>query len=157
MVRNTRKGSALALIAVLLALLSVAAEKSLYERLGGRERIRPMVDNAVEMVIANPRLRLNSSARQILNSAKAKDLQTLLFQVVCDETGGPCKSGNAGGALVRLLQAMELTPSDWDAMAAEFSAAMMKFKVGSREQSDLRALIDQVKAKAVTATPGHGG
>src|SRR5262249_34465879 len=76
--------AALCLSAVLLG-NAVAQNKSLYERLGGKDAIKGVVDEFVTIVAADPRIN-KKFARSNLDRVKFE-----VVEQICAATGGPCK------------------------------------------------------------------
>src|SRR5688572_28602324 len=62
-----------------------AATKSLYDRLGGKDAISAVVDKFIALVAADDRI------KAFFTNADPKRLKTMLFDQICQETGGPCK------------------------------------------------------------------
>ena len=135
----------LLLVAILVSVSAATSTDTLYHRLGGREGLRPMVSDFIDMVVRDPRLQMNSDAKKLLARVKPSDLKGLLEESVCGATGGPRKGASANTALEKLLIAMDLTPTDWAAIDGDFSAALVKFKTGPADQKDLRVLWEHAK------------
>src|ERR1700757_4744712 len=123
------------------------AADTLYQRLGGRQGIQPLVSDFVDMVIRDPRIRMNADAKKFLDRANPADLKGLLYQSVCEAASGPCKASATNEALKKVVLAMDLAPSDWQGIDGDFSAALVKFKVAPADQKDLRGLMDRAKAQ----------
>jgi hemoglobin len=125
------------------------AGESLYERLGGRQTINAIVSDFVDMTLADTRVRMNSNANGYMKSCKSDKIKERLDQIVCEESGGPCEAAAAHAEMAKTMTQMALTPSDWDAMAADFSAALTKFKVPEPEQAELRQILERARARFV--------
>src|ERR1700746_4125453 len=94
------------LLIVLLAALGVPgtqAADTLYQRLGGRQGIQPLVSDFVDMVIRDPRIRMNADAKKFLDRANPADLKGLLYQSLCEAAAGPCKASATNEALRKVI------------------------------------------------------
>ena len=60
---------------------------TLYQRLGGRENIKLIVDDFVATMAADPRV---NGRFKGLDAARVAKLQTNLADEICDASGGPC-------------------------------------------------------------------
>src|SRR5499426_4729399 len=60
---------------------------TLYQRLGGRENIKLIVDDFVATMAADPRV---NGRFKGLDAARVAKLQTNLADQICDASGGPC-------------------------------------------------------------------
>jgi hemoglobin len=124
---------------------SLNADESLYHRLGGREMLRPMVNDFVDMVMSDSKIRVNSLAKKYLDRSDSADIKGRLMDILCEATGGPCKAPTARASIRSAIVSVDLTPADWVELENDFSASMGKFKVSSSEQAELRALFEQAR------------
>ena len=117
------------------------AEKSLFDRLGGKDAIQKVVHQFVQ----------NAGADKVINKRFAKtDLKKLegnLVDQVCEATGGPCKY--KGKSMADGHKGMKITEAEWDATVADLKAALDKFKVGDAEQKDLLGALAGMKGDIV--------
>jgi hemoglobin len=133
--------------------ISIAlADDSLYQRLGGRESLSPMVSDYIDMIGQDNQLKRNSSVKKYLGRANSAELKNRLYETVCEATGGPCKAEAARASLKKTIHSLELSSSEWDSLVADFSAEVSKFKVTNREQTELKALLNQARESAVAGT-----
>src|SRR5712691_2903525 len=61
------------------------ADKSLYDRLGGKDAITAVVDDFVDRVAADNRI------NKFFAKANVPRLKMMLVDQICEATGGPCK------------------------------------------------------------------
>ena len=138
--------------AVLMAVVSVTLaacasappEPTLYQRLGGREAIKGVVDDFVANVAADPRV---SGRFKGLQPAAVAKLQTNLADQICDATGGPC--AYLGRDMKTAHAGMGITEAEWTATVEDLVKALDKFKVGSKEQQELLAILGPMKKDIV--------
>ncbi|MBI1727906.1 MAG: group 1 truncated hemoglobin [Candidatus Rokubacteria bacterium] len=135
----------MAVVAVVLAACaSVPPEPTLYQRLGGREAIKGLVDDFVANVAADPRV--NSRFKGLQPAAIAK-LQTNLSDQICDATGGPC--AYLGKEMKAAHAGMKIVDAEWNATVEDLVKSLNKFKVGAKEQQELLAILGTMKKDIV--------
>ncbi|MBS0170899.1 MAG: group 1 truncated hemoglobin [Nitrospira sp.] len=118
-----------------------AAEKSLYDRLGGKTAITAVVDDFVGRVAADSRINGKFA------NANIPRLKSMLVDQICQASGGPCtytgrdmKSTHAG---------MGVSSSDFDALVGDLVATLNKFKVPEREKNELLGALGPMKGDIV--------
>jgi hemoglobin len=135
----------MAVVAVTFAACASApSEPTLYQRLGGREAIKGVVDDFVANVVADPRV--NSRFKGLQPAAVAK-LQTNLADQICDATGGPC--AYLGRDMKATHAGMGITDAEWSATVEDLVKSLNKFKVGAKEQQELLAILGPMKKDIV--------
>src|SRR5215510_4159704 len=105
---------------------------TLYQRLGGREAIKGVVDDFVANLAADPRV---NSRFKGLDAVKIGKLQTNLADQICDATGGPC--AYLGRDMKAVHTGMGITEAEWSATVEDLVKSLDKFKVGQKEQQEL--------------------
>lgn len=118
-----------------------AAEKPLYDRLGGKTAITAVVDDFVGRVAADTRINGKFA------NANIPRLKSMLVDQICQASGGPCtytgrdmKSTHAG---------MGVSSSDFDALVGDLVATLNKFKVPEREKNELLGALGPMKGDIV--------
>ncbi|MDO8475288.1 MAG: group 1 truncated hemoglobin [Candidatus Rokubacteria bacterium] len=135
----------MAVVAVTFAACASAPPgPTLYQRLGGREAIKGVVDDFVANVVADPRV--NSRFKGLQPAAVAK-LQTNLADQICDATGGPC--AYLGRDMKATHAGMRITDAEWSATVEDLVKSLNKFKVGAKEQQELLAILGPMKKDIV--------
>jgi len=135
---------AAAIALCLLAALSggaAAQEKSLYERLGGKDAIKAVVDELVTIVGADARIN-KKFAKTDMNRFKFE-----LVEQVCAVTGGPCKY--TGRDMKTAHKNMGVTEGEFNALVEDLVAALDKFHVGEKEKKELLGILAPLKPKIV--------
>jgi len=117
---------------------------TLYQRLGGREALKGVVDDFVANIVADPRV--NSRFKGLQPAAVAK-LQTNLADQICDATGGPC--AYLGREMKVAHGGMGITDAEWSATVEDLVKSLNKFKVGAKEQQELLAILGPMKKDIV--------
>jgi hemoglobin len=134
---------AAAALCLLTALLenAVAQKKTLYERLGGKEAIKAVVDELA--VIAGADARINKKfARSDPNRLKFE-----LVEQLCAVTGGPCKY--TGRDMRTAHKNMGVTEGEFNALVEDLVAALDKFNVGANEKNELLKILGSTKSQIV--------
>jgi hemoglobin len=126
-----------------------AADDTLYKRLGGRETIKAIVSDFVDMTRKDARIRMNTSCKISMDTCKPEEVKTNLTMIVCEESGGPCNAQAARISMSKLVGKMEFTEGEWDAMRDDFSAALIKFKLDETEQLQLHQILFKAHDKSV--------
>jgi hemoglobin len=125
------------------------SESSLYERLGGVFAIAAVVDHFSDAVIRNPKVGQGSD-NPALNEWSTKDLGRLpglkfmRTLWVCDVAGGPLqyRGTQPGGSPLGLEEAhrdLQISPAQFDEVAAELERSLDFFKVPEREKTEVLA------------------
>lgn len=123
---------------------SAPATPTLYQRLGGREAIKQVVDDFVANLAADPRVNARFKG---LDAAKMAKLQTDLADQICDATGGPC--AYLGRDMKTVHAGMKITEAEWNATVEDLVKTLNKFKVGPKEQQELLSALGGMKKDIV--------
>lgn len=135
----------MAVVAVTLAsCASAPPEKpsgpTLYQRLGGREAIKGVVDDFVANMAADPRV---NGRFKGLDAGRVAKLQTNIADQICDATGGPC--AYLGRDMKATHAGMGITDAEWNAAVEDLVKSLNKFRVGAKEQQELLAILGPMK------------
>jgi hemoglobin len=117
------------------------ADKSLYERLGGKDAITAVVDDFVSRVAEDKRI------NGFFAKANVPRLKMMLVDQICEATGGPCKY--TGRDMKAAHKGMGITNADFDALVGDLVATLDKFKVGAREKQELLAALGPMRKDIV--------
>jgi len=123
---------------------TAASGPTLYQRLGGRENIKLIVDDFVTTMAADPRV---NNRFKGLDAARVAKLQTNLADQICDATGGPC--AYLGQDMKTVHKGMGITEAEWNATVEDLVKSLNKFKVGAKEQEELLAALGGMKKDIV--------
>jgi len=139
-----------ALVAAILAVCPASAQtmggpmmkKSLYERLGGIDAIRAVVDDFVGNVAADKRI------NTFFANTDIDRLKRNLVNQICQGTGGPCVY--TGRGMREAHAGMGVRSSHFNALVGDLGKSLNKFKVPPREQKELVAILAPMKKDIVT-------
>jgi hemoglobin len=122
------------------------AQKSLYDRLGGKTAIVAVVDDFVGNVAADKRINTFFAATAADKTRMAKFKDNLVNQI-CEASGGPCKY--TGKDMKTAHQGMGISTADFNALVEDLTKTLVKFKVGKAEQDQLLGVLGPMKAQIV--------
>jgi hemoglobin len=118
------------------------AEKSLYDRLGGKDAITAVVDKFVGIVVADDRI------NGFFKNADAANLKKQLVDQICAATGGPCKY--TGKDMKTAHTGMGVKEADFNALVEDLVKALDEFKVPEKEKGELLGALGGMKGDIVS-------
>src|SRR5262245_5203982 len=124
---------------------------SLYDRLGGAYSIATVVDDFIERLLVNDTLNANPAINEARKRVPKAGLKFHVTALVCEVTGGPCKY--SGRSMKEAHEHLNINEAQWQAMVADFRLTLDRFKVPSKEQEELIAIVGSTKKDIVKASP----
>ncbi|MGH6816096.1 MAG: group I truncated hemoglobin [Hyphomicrobiaceae bacterium] len=120
-----------------------AAQKSLYERLGGEKAVVAVVDDFVTNVSKDKRI------NHFFIKAKTDPvkLKKLLTEQICQAAGGPCKY--TGRDMKTAHKGMGVADKDFNVMVEDLNKTLRKLKVPAKERKELVGLLAPMKKDIV--------
>jgi hemoglobin len=125
------------------------AESSLYERLGGAFAIAAVVDHFSDALVHNPIVGQNSENPDLRewhtnNLGRLPGLKFMRTLWVCNVAGGPFEfsATRPGSTVLGLEEAhreLEISPEEFDEVAAELGRTLDAFKVPQQEKEEVLA------------------
>lgn len=116
-----------------MAVTAAAQEKSLYERLGGIDAIKAVVNDFAGRVLADERVNKKFA------KSDAPRLVLHLQEQVCAATGGPCKY--TGADMKTAHKNMKVTDGEFTALVEDLVATLDKFNVPAQEKGELLKIL----------------
>jgi len=119
-----------------------AKERTLYERLGGENAIRAVVDDFVTRTLNNPKVnftRKGTGAEWKPTPENVERVKRTAVELVGMVTGGPQKY--TGKSMKDAHKGMEITQAEFDAFMADVKASLDKFNVPAKEQDELMKIV----------------
>jgi hemoglobin len=123
------------------------AESSLYERLGGAFAIAAVIDHFSDAVVANPavgKLSKNPALREwsVEQPGRLPGLKFMRTLWVCSVAGGPfqytaTEPGSTPLGLEEAHRDLQISPDEFDEVAAELGRSLDHFKVPEREKGEV--------------------
>jgi hemoglobin len=120
---------------------STSAERSLYERLGGKDAISGVVDDFVANVAADARINARFTKTDIAH------LKLMLVDQICEATGGPCTY--TGKSMREAHKGMNITETEFSALVEDLTQSLDKFNVPEREKTELLTALGGMKGDIV--------
>ena len=117
------------------------ANKSLYDRLGGKDAITAVIDTFVARAAADTRINKKFAKTNVPR------LKTELVDQVCGATGGRC--AYTGRSMKDAHRNMKVTDGEFNALVEDLTASLNVFKVPEREQNELLTKLGTMKADIV--------
>jgi hemoglobin len=118
-----------------------AADKPLFERLGGLPAITAVVEEFVARTTTDPRI------KQRFFNTDAAQLKRLLVEFVASASGGGVKY--TGRDMASSHAGMDLVDDEFTALVEDLIAALDKFKVPEREKGELLGALGPLKPQIV--------
>jgi hemoglobin len=116
-------------------------QKSLYERLGGKDAITAVVDDFVGNVAADKRI------NGFFAKTDVPRLKRNLVDQICQGTGGPCVY--TGRDMKTAHKGMGITDADFNALVEDLVKSLNKFNVPAKEQGELLGILGPMKPNIV--------
>lgn len=120
---------------------SFAAERSLYDRLGGQGAIQAVVTKFISNVGGDKRI------NGYFKTTDLKNLNKLLVEQVCMATGGPCTY--SGRDMKTTHQGMKVTTAAFNALVEDLVSALDTFNVQKKEKDELLGILGPMKSDIV--------
>ena len=117
------------------------ANKSLYDRLGGKPAIQAVVDDFIGNVAADARINKRFA------NANVPRLKTMLVDQICEASGGPCKY--TGASMLDAHRGMNISDAEFTALVEDLVKSLDKFKVPSQEKTELLTALGGMKGQIV--------
>lgn len=130
-----------AALAPAAAAQDAAAQKSLYERLGGAPAVSAVVDDFAGRVLKDDRINKKFA------KTNAPRLLFHLKEQVCAATGGPCQY--TGLSMKESHKNMKVTEGEFTALVGHLVDTLNHFKVPEAEQKELLGILGPLKDEIV--------
>jgi len=122
------------------------AQKSLYERLGGKAAIVAVVDDFVANCAAD--MRINTFfAVTAADKNRLAAFKNKLVDQICEAAGGPCKY--TGKDMKTAHAGLGISNADFNALVEDLTKSLNKFKVGKAEQDQLLGVLGPMRSQIV--------
>ena len=131
---------------------AVARTGTLYERLGGEQAIRKVVDDFVARASTDPAVNFARKGHASTWEPTAQNVERLkerLVQFIATTADGPSKHQYRGRDMVTAHRGMGITPAEFDALAAHLDAALKANDVPAREREDLMCAVESTRGAIV--------
>jgi hemoglobin len=116
-------------------------QPALYERLGGKPAITAVVNDFIDLVGQDTRVRHAPAP------ARVPVIKTLLVEMVCQASGGPCVY--AGRDMKTTHAGMGISGAEFEAVVDDLVKTLNQYKVPETEKNDLLALLAPMRKDIV--------
>ncbi len=120
---------------------AAAADKTLYERLGGTPAITAVVEEFVTMTGAGPRISM------FFTNADIPKLKATMVEHICSITGGPCSY--SGKSMKESHTGMNVKEEHFTAFMDDLGKTLDKLNVPAREKGEVLAAFESMKIDVV--------
>ncbi|HKZ76729.1 MAG TPA: group 1 truncated hemoglobin [Pyrinomonadaceae bacterium] len=120
---------------------AAAQDKSLYERLGGSDALKAVVDDFVGRAAGDDRINKKFGKTDIHR------LKFYLVEQLCAATGGPCKY--TGRDMKTTHKNMKVTEGEFNALVEDLVASLDHFNVPEKEKNELLGILGPLKDQIV--------
>ena len=135
-------GAGLVLLMIFGGCASVGeTNKSLYQRLGGKEAIVAVVDDFVGNIAADKRI------NQQFANTNIPRLKQLLVEQICAGTGGPCTY--TGRDMKTTHTGRNISEAHFNALVEDLIKTLDKFGVPAREKNELLGILGPMKSDII--------
>ena len=121
-------------------------QDSLYNRLGGNDAIKMVVNDFIDTVGTDTRIN-NPKVAERLGNIDINKLKALVTDQVCMATGGPCTY--KGRDMKESHKGLGITEKEFDYVVDDLVKTLNKYKVPQKEQQELLALLGPMKPDIV--------
>jgi hemoglobin len=118
-----------------------AADKPLYQRLGGLKGISVVVNKSIDRISADSRV------NQFFANFDLSVIREHFIQMLCVASGGPCKY--EGRSMKESHQGLHITGAAFDAVLEDIGFTMKRLKVGEHEQDEVLNLLNSLRKDIV--------
>jgi hemoglobin len=144
------------------------ADKSLYDKLGGVFAIAAVVNHFSDAVVKNPIVGARSKNLDLREwhteevAARLPGLKFMRTLWLCDVAGGPfqfraTKPGKTILGLEEAHRALQITPDEFDEVAAELGRSLDSFKVPAKEKGEVLAAFAAHKGEVTEGSMAGAG
>ena len=121
-------------------------ETTLYERLGGKAAIEAVVEDFVNRLATDKRIK-NEKVAARFGVVHVPSLRTHLVNLICAGAGGPCKY--TGRDMKSAHAGLEITHPEFNFVVEDLIAALNKFNVPEKEKGEVLALLGPMQKDIV--------
>lgn len=133
--------AAAGLIALTVSASVFAADKTLYERLGGKPALEAVVGELWNITKDDARI------NKYFAATKPDIFASQLVDFLCKASGGPCEY--KGKDMKTAHTGMHLTVADFNALAENTGKALDKFKVPAKEKKEVLDMLGSLQGDII--------
>jgi len=123
---------------------AAAAQKSLYERLGGYDAISAVVDDFANQLFEDPKLQTFFGGMSLDSRKRFKQHNV---ELVCGATGGPCPY--LGRDMETAHRGLHVSEQDFNLVGGHLVQTLDKLKVPKTEREELLTIVERLRPAIV--------
>lgn len=123
-------------------------EKSLYDRVGGKDVLVKFTSKFVDAMASNPKLLANPKIAEGMKKDQSKH-KASMADYLCQISGGPCKYN--GPSMKEAHKPYAVTADEWKVMGGIFIKTLRDMNVGKNERKELANLVSMSKYDVVVS------
>jgi hemoglobin len=137
---------------IVVAVMSACAtmepkqEASLYDRLGGKKAVQAVVNDFVNIVRTDERIK-NPKVAHLMETIDIDQLKAHLVDQICMGTGGPCKYG--GRSMKATHRGLAITGDEFNYVVDDLVNTLNKYSVPEKEKQELLAILGPMRPDIV--------
>lgn len=121
-------------------------EQTLYERIGGKEKLAKVLDSFIANAQADAKVKRIFAK---LSPERLDEMKSLMADQICVLAGGPCEY--KGKDMKEAHAKLRIKEAEWDAFINDFTLALDEQEVGEDEKNELIVLLAPMKEDIVQA------
>jgi hemoglobin len=121
---------------------AAVADDSLFERMGGAPVVAKVVDQMLDLSMADPR------TKRSFQKINLKRLREKLNEQVCALSNGPCQY--TGDSMKEVHAGLDITDAEFNGLVEHLITALDDNGVGLREKNELIKLLAPMKRDVIT-------
>jgi hemoglobin len=126
-------------------------KSTLWQRLGGEQNVRRVVDNFVELAAENPKVDFTRGGKYKFTEKQLGDLKQKLVEMISMASGGPLKY--TGKGMLEVHKGMGITDTQFEALAADLKKALDKNDVQPADRDAVLSVVELTR-KAIVEKKG---
>jgi hemoglobin len=121
-------------------------EASLYDRLGGKKAIQAVINDFVDIVGADERIK-NQKVAHLMETIDIDQLKAHLVDQVCMGSGGPCEY--KGRSMKVTHKGLGITGDEFNYVVDDLVKTLNKYSVPEKEKQELLAILGPMRPDIV--------
>ena len=123
---------------------AVAADASLYKRLGGYDALAAVTDDFLRRMLADPKM---AAYFEEVNAKGRQRVRQMIVDQLCFATGGPCVY--VGADMPTAHKGLNISETAWSVAAGYLTETLDQFRVPAREKAEVLGIVTSLKGDIV--------
>lgn len=131
------------------------AARTAWERMGGLQGVRKVVDDLADAVTKDPKVDFSRDGKFKPTAAEVTHMKQMIVAQISSATGGPL--AYEGKSMVEIHKGMGITNAQFDAFVRDFREVLRKNHVDAKDADDLVSKVEATRKEIVQPKPAPGG